>query len=143
MPIRDTSVPYTWIEIAARSLALRTRWMSAGGANLLTVLSFDANQSSLDNGAPLSIVADGDTVYSNGTSLYVASNQAWIGVVPDMARFAPAQPYTEIYQFDITARQPRYVGGGSVPGQLINQYAMSEWDGRLRVATTSTTPVSA
>ena len=29
------------------------------------------------------------------------------------------------------------VGGGSVPGRLINQYAMSEWDDRLRVASTT------
>ena len=43
-----------------------------------------------------------------------------------------------IYQFDTSgAGAPRYVDAASVPGWLINQYAMSEWDGHLRVATTS------
>src|SRR5690606_24107857 len=44
---------------------------------------------------------------------------------------------TEIYKFDTTTTPPRFVGGGRVPGHLINQYAMSEWDGRLRVAATT------
>jgi uncharacterized secreted protein with C-terminal beta-propeller domain len=48
----------------------------------------------------------------------------------------PAEPATNIYRFDITQQHPRYVGGGTVPGALINQYAMSEWNGQLRVATT-------
>jgi uncharacterized secreted protein with C-terminal beta-propeller domain len=44
---------------------------------------------------------------------------------------------TEVYKFDISgAGRPKYVAGGTVPGWLINQYAMSEWDGKLRVATT-------
>ncbi len=44
---------------------------------------------------------------------------------------------TVIYRFDITgAGPPRYVASGSVPGVLINQYAMSEFDGHLRVAAT-------
>jgi uncharacterized secreted protein with C-terminal beta-propeller domain len=30
-----------------------------------------------------------------------------------------------------------FLAGGSVPGHLINQYAMSEWDGKLRVASTT------
>ena len=45
------------------------------GTNLLTVLSFDLAHDALSNGEPVSIVADGDTVYSNGPSLYVASNR--------------------------------------------------------------------
>lgn len=106
------------------------------GATLLTVLTFDISRDALDDGHPVTIVADGDTVYSNGTSLYVASNQAWTRLVPALAARTPAEARTEIYRFDTTTTPPRFVGGGSVPGHLINQYAMSEWDGRLRVATT-------
>jgi len=106
------------------------------GTNLLTVLTFDVARDSLGDGSPVTIAADGDTVYSNGTSLYVASNQAWTQLVPALAAQTPAEPRTEIYRFDTTTTPPRFVAGGSVPGYLINQYAMSEWDGRLRVATT-------
>ena len=35
------------------------------------------------------------------------------------------------------------MAGGTVPGYLINQYALSEWHGNLRVASTSTDPAVA
>ncbi|MDH2423862.1 beta-propeller domain-containing protein [Sphaerisporangium sp. TRM90804] len=46
---------------------------------------------------------------------------------------------TEVHRFDITgAGAPRYIASGGVPGRLLNQYSLSEHDGHLRVATTST-----
>jgi hypothetical protein len=119
---------------------------SYSGTNLLTVLTVDANNDALDDGHPVSIVADGNTVYSNGSSLYVASDESWPMMVPQLAPagvVSPAQPRTEIYRFDTTTTPPRFTGGGSVPGRLINQYAMSEWDGYLRVAATTTAVKSA
>ncbi|HEY8473254.1 MAG TPA: beta-propeller domain-containing protein [Natronosporangium sp.] len=107
------------------------------GASMLTVLTFDVLAPELGDGLPVSVAADGDTVYSNGASLYIASDQRW-RVMPNA--FAPDQvdERTEIYKFDTSQPgQPTYVGAGSVPGWLINQYALSEWDGHLRVATTS------
>ena len=51
---------------------------------------------------------------------------------------------TDIYGFDISDPEaPRYLGSGSVPGTLIGQYAMSELDGYLRVATTVGEPTPA
>ncbi|MGW0061771.1 beta-propeller domain-containing protein [Streptosporangium sandarakinum] len=45
---------------------------------------------------------------------------------------------TEIHRFDIGAPgAPRYVASGKVPGRLLNQYSLSEFEGHLRVATTS------
>ena len=53
-------------------------------------------------------------------------------------------PSTSIYGFDITnPAAPRYLGSGQVPGTLIGQYAMSELDGYLRVATTAGEPTPA
>jgi hypothetical protein len=119
------------------------------GTNLLTVLTFDLAADALGAGRPTTIVADGDTVYSNGPSLYVASDQRW-RVMPMRERgivdtdVKRPEPRTEIYKFDTSsAERPRFVAGGSVPGYLINQYAMSEWDGKLRVATTTGEPWAA
>lgn len=55
---------------------------------------------------------------------------------PEVATPAP-EVTTEIHAFDI--RDPRtatYVASGEVDGTLLNQFAMSEHDGHLRVATT-------
>jgi hypothetical protein len=108
------------------------------GTSMLTVLTFDLAASALGDGDPVTVVADGDTVYSNGTSLYIASDQRW-RAVPDASGAIPAaDDRTEIYKFDLSGPgAPRYVAAGSVTGGLVNQYAMSEWEGHLRVATTS------
>ncbi|WP_446209764.1 beta-propeller domain-containing protein [Micromonospora sp. IBSANI012] len=111
------------------------------GTSLVTVLSFDLGAATLGAGDPVTVIADGDTVYSNGPRLYVANDQRWRVLPMATARNIAPDPRdetTEIYQFDISgAGAPRYAAAASVPGWLINQYAMSEWDGHLRVATTS------
>jgi hypothetical protein len=107
------------------------------GTSTLTVLTFDLSAPELGDGSPVSVVADGDTVYSNGTSLYIASDQRW-RIMPDVFPAPELDERTELYKFDTSEPgAPRYVGAGAVPGWLINQYALSEWEGHLRVATTS------
>src|SRR5262249_12398299 len=39
------------------------------------------------------------------------------------------------------AGRPAFVASGSVPGWLLNQYSLSEFDGHLRLATTTAAPV--
>jgi uncharacterized secreted protein with C-terminal beta-propeller domain len=107
------------------------------GASMLSVHTFDLGESALSDGDPVAVVADGDTVYGTATSLYVASDERWRldrGLGRDNRTVAQ---HTEIYRFDITgSARPVYAAAGRIPGWLINQYALSEWDGRLRVATT-------
>ena len=108
---------------------------------MVSVLSFDLGKSALGDGDPVTVVADGDTVYSNGPSLYVANDQRW-RIIPEGSpgrrRSSPPDQVTELYKFDTSQPgRPRYVAAGSVKGWLINQYALSEWEGNLRVATTT------
>lgn len=109
------------------------------GTSMLTVLTFDLTSDSLGDGLPVSVAADGETVYSNGTNLYVASDQRWqIMTTADTIADIDAASGTMIYKFDVSqSGKPRYVGAGAVDGWLLNQYAMSEWEGHLRVATTT------
>jgi hypothetical protein len=110
------------------------------GSNMLTVLSLDLSQSSLADPQPVSILADGQTIYSNGASLYVATDARWRTVLPMASSASLPKPDTgtTIYQFDTSKPgRPSFVAGGEVPGYLINQYAMSARNGYLRVATTS------
>jgi uncharacterized secreted protein with C-terminal beta-propeller domain len=103
-------------------------------SSTLTVLSFDLADK-LDDGSPVAIEADGQTVYGSQQALYVANDrQEFTG--QEWAR--PAEPGTEIYRFGITADgPPTFDGTAQVPGFLLNQYSMSEWDGHFRVATTT------
>lgn len=108
------------------------------GSAMLSVLTFDLRKQ-LGNGDPISIAADGNTVYGTGKSLYVADDHFPHGV-PGFGptdRPEAAGETTEIYQFDISgAGRPRHVASGGVPGSLLNQYSLSENDGDLRLATT-------
>jgi uncharacterized secreted protein with C-terminal beta-propeller domain len=107
------------------------------GTSMLTVLTFDLQAPGLGDGNPITVVADGDTVYGTGTSLYVASDRQWQWQFRPRRAAERSEQTTEIFKFDTAGRgRPRFAAAGTVPGWLINQYAMSEWDGRLRVATT-------
>jgi uncharacterized secreted protein with C-terminal beta-propeller domain len=100
---------------------------------MLTVLTFDLT-GDLGTGDPVTVVADGDTVYGTGTNLYVADDHVAHGMVD-----APVESgRTELYQFDISGPgKPVHVASGRVDGVLLNQYSLSEHDGDLRVATTT------
>ncbi|MFB4288590.1 beta-propeller domain-containing protein [Nonomuraea sp. ATR24] len=122
------------------------------GTSLLTVHTLDLAQGLTAAGTdPISLAADGDIVYGTGRSLYVASNPRWwspIAValsdtpVPPADEPTPAEPKlppeeTEVHRFDTGGPgAPAYVASGKVPGRLLNQYSLSEHEGRLRVATT-------
>jgi hypothetical protein len=79
------------------------------------------------------VLAGGDTVYASAGALYVATTN-W--QVPQDGSLT-----TQIHKFDITdPATSRYIGSGAVEGTLLNQFAMDELDGNLRVATTSFGP---
>lgn len=102
------------------------------GNDLLTVLTIDLDRG-LFNVDRDAILAGAQVVYASPTGLYVGSRRAIKvrpGAVPDGMR-------TEIHRFDIsTPDQTAYASTGSVTGFVLNQYALSEHDGLLRVATT-------
>jgi uncharacterized secreted protein with C-terminal beta-propeller domain len=109
---------------------------------MLSVLTFDLTKNTIGNGDPLTVAADGDTVYSNGPSLYVANDQRWRAMARTEGDPATVRQRTELYKFDTSKPgRPAFVAGGAVDGWLLNQYSMSDWNGHLRVATTTGTAV--
>lgn len=113
------------------------------GTAMLTVLTVDLTKA-LDKGDPVTVAADGDTVYGTDKSLYVADDHLSRMVPMQMPRRVPPdgseQPAlgkTQIHRFDLAgSAPPKYAGSGEVEGQLLNHYSLSEYDGHLRVATT-------
>ncbi|MDT7725397.1 MAG: hypothetical protein QOI21_1973 [Actinomycetota bacterium] len=110
------------------------------GTSMLTVLTIEMS-GALGTGDPVSIAADGNTVYGTGSSLYIADDhQLMMGSPGRRVDPGPAQQTTDIHQFDISgAGPPRHVASGTVEGSLLNQYSLSEHAGHLRVATTMAT----
>lgn len=107
-----------------------------------TMLSvFTLGFDDIEQADPVTITADGAVVYASEKTLYVANQpqphfRTFDGVARDMVK--PEQARTEFYAFDISRPgTPEFTAAGSVPGVLLNQYAMSEYKGHLRVATTS------
>ncbi|MEV6242201.1 beta-propeller domain-containing protein [Lentzea sp. NPDC051838] len=108
------------------------------GTSMLTVLTFDLS-GQLGTGQPVSIVADGDTVYGTDKSLYIADDHRLLPELPGKPR-VQRPVSTAIHQFDISqAGPPKHIASGDVNGTLLNQYSLSEHDGVLRVATTTGT----
>jgi uncharacterized secreted protein with C-terminal beta-propeller domain len=100
------------------------------GFGMLTIAAFGA--SGLEDAA--GVMADGETVYASADTIYVATNR-WND--PWLETRRGDAPGTAIHAFAIDAGAIQYTASGSVPGYLINQFAMSEWEGHLRVATTT------
>jgi len=115
-----------------------SRPASFSGTSMVTVLTFDLAAAALSDGDPVSVAADADTVYGTGGSLYLAADQRWRYDIWPGRVAQPVAQETEIYRFALSgASRPSFAASGKVPGFLVNQYALSEWDGHLRVATTS------
>ncbi len=104
-------------------------------SNLMITLGFnvDSPTAEPDKGAYL---GSGDTVYASTDSLYIAMNRYHYRVMT----FAPDpsfQQTTEIFKFGLMDGKVQFRAKGSVPGTLINQFAMDAQGGTFRVATTS------
>ncbi len=112
------------------------------GLNLLSVVTFDLGGEGLASTQGTGVLADGETVYAGTGSLYVATTRwvDWQSVEQEVAqgRTPDVEPLsTAIHRFDISdPRSSTYLASGTVEGTVLNQYSMSELDGRLRVATT-------
>lgn len=109
------------------------------GLDMLSVLTIDITDG-LSIVDATGVLATGQTIYSSGDRLYVATQDwamwRWLESprVDDRAEGAR----TEIHVFDTSSPiATEYSASGSVEGFLLNQFAMDEHDGMLRVASTT------
>ena len=97
------------------------------------------------------VTTDGDLVYASADRLYVATSR-WgtTGPVRPMddspksdtsTTTVEDEVTTELHAFDTSsATRTTYLGTGSVPGYVMGRWALSSYDGSLRVATTRQPP---
>ena len=85
------------------------------------------------------VVGGSDMLYASSRALYLATS-SWQS--QQLIARGQGGESTDLHGFDITDPDaPSYLGTGSLPGSLVDRYALSEQDGYLRVATTIGTPV--
>jgi hypothetical protein len=107
------------------------------GQAFTTVASFGLKD---DRRAPTTVTLESGpgAVYAAEDSLYVSVDhhrseaEHWYG-------FYQAQSeVSDVHKFRIGAApgETRYMGSGVVPGHVLNQFSMDEWNGHLRIATT-------
>lgn len=101
------------------------------GYNITTVISLDTNVVP-DGFASIAVMADPGTVYASTEALYLTD--------PSYDYDLDYRETLDIHKFSFTASGAEYVASGSVEGRLINQFALSEHQGHLRVATTTGFP---
>lgn len=95
-----------------------------------------------------------ENIYASRENLYVAATERHYGpimpmsgvreptpaVVPDRvpAIMPPLEPreQTTVYRFALKDGDVTYTGKGEVPGTVLNQFSMDEYDGHFRMATT-------
>jgi uncharacterized secreted protein with C-terminal beta-propeller domain len=106
------------------------------GLGMLTVTTIDLSKG-LDPVDSTAVMTDGRIVYASPTTLYVATER-W-SYRPEPATPTEAQPNvtTEIHAFDISdSSHTTYLGSGSVPGYLLSQWSLSDFQSVLRVVST-------
>ncbi len=107
------------------------------GFGALSVVTVDMAESLAAPDAA-AVLAGGQTVYSSAETMWLGTNQ-WVdwNALSDEERIAHEQSYTtQLHGFSITGDRADYLASGAVRGHMLNQFAMSEHDGILRVATT-------
>lgn len=110
------------------------------GLNMLSVVTIDLS-GGLSVVDATGVLANGSTVYASADSLYVATQnwQTWRWQATGAESDRPEGPTTEIHKFDIgSPTRTDYLASGEIAGYLLNQFAMDEHDGMLRVASTTT-----
>jgi hypothetical protein len=106
------------------------------GQSFLSIVAVDIDEpTSL---GMTTIVGKPGAVYASRDALYVAArNQSGYGYYSS-GGLQPAET-SAVHKFHLEAAPVgvSYLGSGEVKGRVLNQFAMDEWDGHLRMATTT------
>jgi hypothetical protein len=111
----------------------------ADGQSFTTVASFDLADDTVKV-ATTTLQSRPGAVFASADALYMAvtHTRARRGAGRWYSFYSGVDEASDIHKFHLGARpaDTRYVGSGVVPGHVLNQFAMDEWAGYLRVATT-------
>jgi len=115
-----------------------TRTPLADGNGFTSVVSFDltdddrASTTATVQSRPGAVFVSEHALYFSVTHQHNSQKPAWYDFYPKH------DEVSDIHKFRLGERPEltRYAGSGVVPGHVLNQFAMDEWYGLLRIATT-------
>jgi uncharacterized secreted protein with C-terminal beta-propeller domain len=114
------------------------RPINFSGLGMLTVLTIDLSKG-LAPVDSVGVMTDGRIVYASPTSLFVATEQWQYRPLQSDPMQPQSSATTQIHMFDISdPTKTTYLGSGTVPGYLLSQWSLSEFQGVLRVVSTDT-----
>lgn len=143
----DTKDPSTFVPTVVDSNGKRALAASdiaiaenAGCPNYILAATFEADGSG-ELISSKAVFGTGDIVYANLSNIYVAGaryifNESKTDEDGRTVTRYESRSATDIYRLSNNKGVLEFTGTGSVPGTLINQFAMDEKDGYLRVVTT-------
>ncbi len=82
------------------------------------------------------VLGAGENVYCTSETLYATSTE-YSTYAGAKEIFGANSSETQIHKFDIRNCDVKYLGCGSVEGRALNQFSIDEYNGYLRIATTS------
>src|SRR6266851_4186057 len=95
------------------------------GYSFTTILGFDATQSSPSTTAKIYLIGTTSTIYVSLHDIYL-TQPVW-----------SQSQETIIHRISIDGLAITYMATGAVPGHILNQFSMDEYNGYLRIATTN------
>ena len=112
---------------------------SFSGWGVTWVATIDLSSPAVAPIGTIGILAQSTSTYTSTASMYISATRWDDSVYEDFVSTRQESPYTDIHAFSFSADASdlTYVASGRVIGTLLNSYSMSEYDGVLRVATTS------
>jgi hypothetical protein len=117
------------------------------GFEVISVIELDLAvglENGFDRNDSVGVLAGGQTIYSSSDRFYVATTK-WTGADLTLDDAAVRQ-WSDDYETDLHAfaiapgTRTEYVASGSVPGSLLNQFSLDEYQGYLRAITTDGSP---
>jgi uncharacterized secreted protein with C-terminal beta-propeller domain len=112
---------------------------SFSGWGVTWVATIDLSSPAVAPIGTIGILAQSTSTYTSTSSMYISTTRWDDSAYEDFVLTRQESPYTDIHAFSFSAdaSELTYVASGRVIGTLLNSYSMSEYDGALRVATTS------
>ena len=105
------------------------------GGSIISIISMNMDDLSSDI-ETLGFIADVHHIYASQENLYLTST-VFNNIFTMEADSDVPENETLIYQFDLTSATVNYSAAGSVPGQILNQFSLGEYDNVLRIASST------